>query len=94
MLPARLGHDTPIFAAAFEAEIETLRRLRHPNIVRLLGFGHQGDQLFFAMELIEGQSMEQLIKAGRKFDWPSVLRFSKELGPGPQARPRPRDHPP
>ena len=78
MLPARLGQDAD-FRSRFEAEIETLRRLRHRNIVRLLGFGHQGDQLFFAMELVEGQSMEQLIKAGRRFDWPSVLRFSKEL---------------
>ena len=41
------------FRQRFEAEIETLRKLRHPNIVRLFGFGEQEGLLFYAMELVE-----------------------------------------
>ena len=41
------------FRDRFKAEIETLRKLRHPNIVRLYGFGEQDDYLYYAMELVE-----------------------------------------
>ena len=42
------------FRARFESEIETLRMLRHPNIVRLFGFGEHEGHLFYAMELVDG----------------------------------------
>ncbi len=38
----------PDFRQRFEAEIETLKRLYHPNIVQLFGFGEQDGQLFYA----------------------------------------------
>ncbi len=57
----------------FEAEIDALRKLRHPNIVRLLGFGEQGGQLFYSMELVRGRSLEQEIRGGRRFHWREVV---------------------
>ena len=32
------------FRVRFEAEIESLKKLRHPNIVRLFGYGEQGER--------------------------------------------------
>lgn len=61
--------DEPGFRERFSAEIEALRKLNHPGIVRLLGHGEQGDQAFYAMELIEGASLESELQAGRHFDW-------------------------
>ena len=61
------------FRKRFEGEIETLRKLRHPNIVRLFGFGEQDGQLFYAMELVDGKSLEQELRGGRNFDWPTVV---------------------
>ena len=46
--------DDPVSRSRFEAEIETLRRLRHPNIVRLLGFGEAEGFRYFAMEYVDG----------------------------------------
>lgn len=53
----------------FEGEIETLRKLKHPHIVRLIGYGEQDGRLFYSMEYIEGRSLEQELVAGRRFTW-------------------------
>jgi len=63
------------FRHRFEAEIEALRKLHHPNIVRLFGFGEQDGQLFYAMELVEGRSLESEFGRGRRFDWREVTRI-------------------
>lgn len=55
------------FRQRFDAEIESLRKLNHPNIVRLLGFGEQEGHIFYAMELIAGPSLEQELARGRQF---------------------------
>lgn len=53
----------------FEAEIEALKGLRHPGIVRLLAFGEEEGTPFFAMELVPGRSLEEVLKGGRKYSW-------------------------
>jgi serine/threonine-protein kinase len=68
VLASHLAEDAGL-RKRFEAEIETLKSLRHPAIVRLLAFGEQDDQPYFAMELVPGQSLEQLLRAGRRFTW-------------------------
>ena len=40
-----------------EREVRLLGRLRHENIVRLFDVGTSGDELFFAMELVNGVSL-------------------------------------
>lgn len=59
--------DEQGFRDRFNAEIETLLKLNHPNIVRLLGYGEQNGQLFYAMELVEGDSLEDELARGRRF---------------------------
>ncbi len=66
------------FRSRFEAEIETLRKLHHPNIVRLFGFGEQEGLLFYAMELVDGNSLEEELRRGRRFDWREVTRIGIE----------------
>ncbi|GAB6167518.1 serine/threonine-protein kinase [Thermostilla marina] len=68
------------FRVRFETEIETLKKLRHPNIVRLLGFGEQDGILFYAMELVDGPSLEDEIRRGRVFHWREVLDFAIQIG--------------
>ena len=53
----------------FEAEIEALRKLKHPHIVRLIGYGEQEGRLFYSMEYVDGPSLEQELMAGRRFNW-------------------------
>lgn len=63
----------PDFRQRFETEIEALRKLNHPNIVRLLGFGQDGDLLFYSMELVEGSNLEEELQRGRRFTWREVV---------------------
>jgi serine/threonine-protein kinase len=67
------------FRDRFEAEIETLRKLNHPNIVRLFGFGEQDGHLFYAMELVFGNSLEEELGKGRRFDWREVVRLAADI---------------
>jgi len=66
------------FRHRFEAEIETLKMLRHPNIVRLFGFGEQDGLLFYAMELVDGSSLEQELQRGRLFTWREAAQIGVE----------------
>lgn len=74
LLPASLAQETD-FRQRFEAEIETLRKLYHPNIVQLFGFGEQDGVLFYAMELVDGKSLEEQLRDGRRFDWREVAEI-------------------
>ena len=77
-LTAHLGDD-PALRRRFEAEIEALKALRHPGIVRLLAFGEEEGRPFFAMELVEGRSLEELLKEGRRFDWRQTVALAGEI---------------
>ncbi|MGE3779612.1 MAG: protein kinase, partial [Pirellulaceae bacterium] len=67
------------FRSRFQGEIETLKQLRHSNIVRILGEGEQDGQLFYAMELVDGKSLQELLQAGYEFSWQEVLRIGIDI---------------
>ncbi len=56
----------------FEAEISTLKLLRHDNIVKLYGYGQEDGVLYYAMEYVDGPSLSTLLKRGRRFTWEEV----------------------
>ena len=54
----------PHFRALFLREMEALRALNHPHVVRLLKLGEPDDQvLWFAMEYVEGQDLAALVRS-------------------------------
>ena len=67
------------FRERFEAEIESLKTLRHEGIVRLFGYGEQDGVLFYSMELVDGISLEDELKAGRRFNWREVSSIAIQL---------------
>lgn len=67
------------FRERFEAEIESLKTLRHEGIVRLYGYGEQDGVLFYSMELVDGTSLEDELKAGRRFQWREVTDIAIQL---------------
>jgi len=78
LLPPGLAHQGG-FRARFESEIETLRQLEHPHIVRLFGFGEQDGLLFYAMERVEGDTLEKQLAEGRRFDWEETVDVALEI---------------
>ena len=67
------------FRERFEAEIESLKTLNHPNIVKLFGYGEYEDHLYYAMELVEGTNLQQEIGAGRRFNWRDVTQIGIDI---------------
>ena len=52
--------------ARFQREVKSLLRLQHPFVVRVQGFGEDQDRglLWFAMDLVEGQPLEDVLHQG------------------------------
>jgi len=66
----------------FQREIETLLQLRHPNIVRLFGFGEEEGELFYAMELVDGRSLAEIIVKESAIEWRRTVRYAREIAVG------------
>jgi len=71
--------DNENFRERFQAEIESLKKLRHPRIVQLFGYGEQDGNLFYAMELVDGGSLQDELSRGRRFHWRDVTRIAAEI---------------
>jgi len=67
------------FRRRFDAEIQTLLRLKHPNIVQLIGFGEERGLLFYSMELVEGENLHQLLKRESVLSWTQMMDWAIEI---------------
>ncbi len=77
-LPFHLANNEGI-RRRFQSEIDTLMTLRHPGIARMVGFGDQGGVPFFAMEFVQGQTLDQLLASGRRFTWQETAVIALEI---------------
>ena len=60
----REKEPTPEESARFRIEGESLARLDHPNVVRVLGAGEDGGVAYLALELVEGEALDRALKRG------------------------------
>ena len=65
--------------ARFTRELEILKKLKHPNIVQCYGGGRLGSQRFYAMELVEGGSLSELLRKKGRFDWQQVIEYGIQI---------------
>src|ERR1700758_1996161 len=64
----------------FRREARAAGRRFHPNIVAIWDFGDDNGTPFLVMELVEGQSLDQIIKASGKLPpWRSVRLINQVL---------------
>src|SRR5262249_22177513 len=61
--------------------IETLSQLSHPNIVRFYESGMENGLYFYAMEYVEGQSLEEILHEQRRLPWREVLDIALQICP-------------
>lgn len=69
----------------FFSEIETLKTLVHPSIVRLLAFGEQDGTPYFAMELVRGTSLDERLKQDGPFGWRKTVAIASAVARGLKA---------
>lgn len=80
VLAAELARD-PGFQQRFQREIDALRQLDHPNIVRLLEAGEQDGRCFYVMEYVEGHTFEELLRERGRLPWAEVLDLALQVAP-------------
>ena len=67
------------FAARFRKEARALSRLSHPNLVALHDFGQAADgRLFCAMEMLEGETLDQVIAREAPLGWQRALPIAMQ----------------
>jgi eukaryotic-like serine/threonine-protein kinase len=52
------------FVTRFRREAQAAANLSHPNIVSIFDWGQDGDTYYMVMELIEGKTLREIMKAG------------------------------
>jgi serine/threonine protein kinase len=74
-------HDSAA-ATSFRREQEVLKRLSHPNIVRLYGSGTAGDRPFLLLEYFAGPSLFDVLQSlpKRRLHVPDAIRATMHIG--------------
>src|SRR4051794_339735 len=63
ILSERIASD-PEWKARFMREARTVAQMNHPNIATIYSIEQEGDTLFIAMELVEGESLATVLSRG------------------------------
>lgn len=63
----------------FRREAKAAARLNHPNIVTVYEYGEENDRYYFAMELINGQTLRDVIKAGGALSLKDATNYAIQL---------------
>ena len=83
VLPDFYARD-PERVARFQREAKVLASLNHPHIAAIYGFEESDDKRFLVMELVEGETLGERIKAGR-MPVEDALSFAKQIAEGLEA---------
>jgi serine/threonine-protein kinase len=74
-----LGSTNANAAARFEREAAILKQFNHPNIVRLFGIGKSHGTRYYAMEYIEGESLDRVMSRRSRMTWEEVVTLGQQL---------------
>jgi hypothetical protein len=68
----------------FEAEIKTLERVRHPNLVTLIGYHASETEMFLIYNYLPGGNLENFIKerSARAIGWKTLHKISLDVASG------------
>ncbi|HUQ68201.1 MAG TPA: serine/threonine-protein kinase [Planctomycetaceae bacterium] len=78
LLPEDVAQN-PTLVARFDRELEILTQLRHPNIVHCFGGTTESKQRFYAMELVEGGTLGDVLKKHGRLSWDHVVEYGIQI---------------
>ncbi|NOZ64307.1 MAG: CHASE2 domain-containing protein [Caldiserica bacterium] len=83
VLQESFSHD-PVFLKRFQREVEAVKALEHPNIVKVYEAGSEDDKYFFAMEFLRGKSLGDYLKEKERLDEPEAFSILTGIAKGLQ----------
>ena len=66
----------------FLREARAAARVRHPNVASVFHLGRTGENYFYAMEFVEGETLEKLIKRSGLLEVKLVLEIATQVAAG------------
>ncbi len=73
----------PEFVRRFEEEAAAVASLRHPNIIQVFDFNHDGDTFYIVFEFIPGESLQAHLKrvneAGRLIAYEQTIKIAASV---------------
>ena len=60
----------------FRTEAVALARLNHPNIATVYAFARDGDRYYLAMEFVNGEALDSVIKKRGRLAWQDAVRYA------------------
>jgi len=70
---------SPRFRRRFTTEVQTLTRLRHPNAIRVYEAGDYQGQLWVALDLVEGESLQDRLSSEETIPVDETLRIVRAV---------------
>jgi len=83
LVPPEVSENTTLLAR-FEREIDVLKQLKHPNIVHCFGGTCESQQRFYAMEVIDGGTLADLLRQKGRLSWDRVIDLGIQMCAGLQ----------
>ena len=77
-LPASLAREEG-FIHRFDREIEALRKLNCPNIVKLFDSGQDDEIYYYAMEYVDGETLTTRLRRERRIPWQEAIEISRQI---------------
>lgn len=74
LMSQHVGHSG-IGVPEFAREVDFLKTLEHPNVVRVFGGGVFDDEAYIAMELVKGESLDEVLARGGGLPWQTVVDY-------------------
>jgi len=82
LIHSHLSSD-PEFVRRFEQEAAAVAQLRHPNIIQVYDFDHDGDLYYMVLEFVPGETLqarlESLNEAGRTLPFVETIRLTATI---------------
>src|SRR5215472_16613095 len=66
----------------FLREARTAASVRHPNVASVFHLGRAGQNYFYAMEFVEGETLEKLIKRSGRLEVKLALEIATQVAAG------------
>lgn len=60
-------------------EVAQLQKLRHPNLVQVYGAGFEDEDIFFATELVDGESLATILSRRGKLAPDQVVEYGRQI---------------
>lgn len=73
----------PEFVRRFEAEASAVAQLRHPNIIQVFDFNHDGDTYYMVLEFVPGETLQLRLKRlaaqNRRLSIEEIVQYTAQI---------------